>query len=194
MWVYTKQLEVPVEPRRTNPRLASYIFAQFGGPDSEFGAAWRYFSQSFAAPTTEARAVLIDIGTEELAHLEMIGTLIRKLTEDATPAELAAAGMGAHYAQHGYNLWLHDAAGVPWTTAYVQSYDDPVTIFHENLAAEAKARSGYEAILDLAKGEGDEGVNHVLAFLRQREVTHFQRFGEELDRVQEWLDQSHQEY
>ncbi|MDI3317745.1 MAG: manganese catalase family protein [Bacillota bacterium] len=182
MWVYVKQLEVPIEITRPDPRLAKVIMTQFGGPDGEFTASWRYFTQAFAMPTGRGKAILIDIGTEELAHMEMVGTLVQKLIQDASPRELEAAGLGGHYAQHGYGMFLQDANGMPWTATYFQSFDDPVTCMHEDLAAEQKARTTYENLLDLSQ---DERVSRVLAFLRQREVTHFQRFGETLDYLQE---------
>ncbi|MBX6377202.1 MAG: manganese catalase family protein [Clostridia bacterium] len=188
MWVYVKHLEVPVSVRRPDPRLAAVIFSQFGGPDGEFSAAWRYISQMWAMPTGMAKALVVDIGTEELDHLEMVGTVCYKLMEGASPRELEAAGLGAHYAQHGYNMFLHDAAGVPWMASYYQSFDDPVTSLHEDMAAEQKARTTYENLLDLTD---DDEVRRVLAFLRQREVTHFQRFGEALDRIHEYLQSRH---
>lgn len=186
MWVYVKQLEYPVRVSRPDLAMAKNIFAQFGGPDSEFSASWRYLTQAWIMPSGVAKAIVIDIGTEELAHLEMVGTMINLLIADATPEEMDRAGLGAHYVEHGRSLFLHDAAGVPWTSSYVQSHDDPVTNLHEDMAAEQKARTTYEHLICKTT---DDQVRKTLAWLREREVVHFQRFGEALDRVQEKMAQ-----
>jgi spore coat protein JC len=128
---------------------------------------------------------LTDIGTEELAHWEIIATLIYKIVDRATPEELKEAGMGPNYIQHGRALYPNDAAGVPWTAAYIQSIEDPITDLHEDLAAEQKARTTYEHLINSTK---DRGVIETLSFLREREVVHFQRFGETLRLVQEHMD------
>ncbi|TDA65822.1 MAG: manganese catalase family protein [Clostridia bacterium] len=188
MWVYVKHLERQVEVSRPDLQMAKYVFTQYGGPDGEFSAGWRYLTQMFAMPTGFAKAVLNDIGTEELAHLEIVGTIIHLLIQDASPEEMEKAGLGDHFAQHGHNLWFHDAAGVPWTATYLQSFDDPVTVLHENMAAEQKARSTYENLICLSN---DKKLNETLSFLRQREVVHFQRFGETLDRVHELYNHRH---
>lgn len=124
---------------------------------------------------------MTDIGTEELAHWEIIGTLIYKIIERATPKELEAASMGAHFIQHGHDLYPHDAAGVPWTAAYIQAIEDPIANLHEDLAAEQKARVTYEHLIS---STNDRGVIETLSFLREREIVHFQRFGETLMLVQ----------
>ncbi|AGB42426.1 Mn-containing catalase [Halobacteroides halobius DSM 5150] len=186
MWIYEKKLQHPVTVNRTDLTMAKYLYAQYGGPDSELSAGLRYLSQRYTMPTDEAKATLTDIGTEELAHWEIIATLIYKLTEDVPAKVLKDAGLGAHYTEHGRALYPHDAAGVPWTAAFIQSFEDPVTSLHEDLAAEEKARATYENLIDLTN---DPGVIDALSFLREREVVHFQRFGETLDIVQDYLEE-----
>ena len=185
MCIYEKKLQFPAWVEGCDLQIAKLLFAQYGGPDSELSAGIRYLSQRYSMPIPEAKAVLTDIGTEEMAHWEIIGTLIHKITERATPEELEKAGMGPNYVQHGKALYPNDAAGVPWTAAFIQSMDDPITNLHEDLAAEQKARTTYEHLIDLTN---DRGVIETLSFLREREVVHFQRFGETLRMVQEHMD------
>ena len=188
MWYYEKKLQYPANVSRSDLGMAKYLFAQYGGPDSELSAAVRYLSQRYTMPIPQAKATLTDIGTEELAHWEIIATLIYKLTEGATPEQMRQAGLGDHFAQHDRALYPHDAAGVPWTAAYIQSTGDPITDLHEDMAAEQKARTAYEHLISLTD---DVGVIDTLSFLRQREVVHFQRFGETLMLVQDCLHQKH---
>ncbi|AYO30994.1 manganese catalase family protein [Biomaibacter acetigenes] len=188
MWYYEKKLEYPANVSRTDMAMAKYLFAQYGGPDSELSAAVRYLTQRYTMPIPQAKAVLTDIGTEELAHWEIIGTLIYKLTDGATPEQLRRAGMGDHYAQHDNAPYPHDAAGVPWTAAYIQATGDPIADLHEDLAAEQKARTAYEHLINLTD---DAGVIATLSFLREREVVHFQRFGETLMLVREYMNNKH---
>ncbi|KXG77429.1 putative manganese catalase [Fervidicola ferrireducens] len=188
MWFYEKKLQYPANVRRCDLAMAKFLFAQYGGPDSELSAAVRYLTQRYTMPIPQAKALLTDIGTEEMAHWEIIGTLIYKLTEDATPEQLREAGLGDHFAQHDKALYPHDAAGVPWTAAYIQATGDPITDLHENLAAEQKARTTYEHLISLTD---DDGVIATLSFLREREVVHFQRFGEALMQVQEHYQHKH---
>lgn len=185
MWVYEKKLEYPVRIKKTNPKLAKIIVAQYGGPDGELGAALRYLSQKFTMVTPQAIATLNDVGTEELAHLEMIGTICHQLTQNATPKEMQAAGMDTDYVNHGLGIHPSGAGGNPWTASYVQSKGDPITDLYENMAAEQKARSTYEYLLNLID---DPDVADPIRFLREREVVHFQRFGESLRYVQEHMD------
>ena len=185
MWIYEKKLQYPAEVEGTDLEIASELFAQYGGPDSELAAGLRYLTQRYTMPTDEAKAVLTDIGTEELAHWEIIGTLIYKLIEGVPPEELQEAGLAAHYAQHGHALYPHDAAGVPFTASYFQSHEDPIANLHENMAAEEKARATYEYLINLSN---DSGVIDTLSFLREREIVHFQRFGETLEIVRDYLD------
>jgi len=184
MWIYEKKLEYPVKIKSTNPALAKIIIAQYGGPDGELGAALRYLSQRFTMVTPQAIASLNDIGTEELAHLEMIGTICHQLIDKATPEQMREAGMDVDYVNHG--LGIHPSfGGIPWTAAYIQSKGDPITDLYENMAAEQKARSTYEYLLDLID---DPDVADPIRFLREREVVHFQRFGESLNIVRDYMN------
>lgn len=184
MWVYEKKMEYPVKIKKSNPKLAKIIISQYGGPDGELGASLRYLSQRFTMLTPQAIATLNDIGTEELAHLEMVGAICHQLTCNATPADMRAAGMDAQYVEHGLGVYPASANGVPWTAASIQSKGDPITDLYEDMAAEQKARSTYEYLLDLID---DPDVADPIKFLREREVVHFQRFGEALNYVREYL-------
>lgn len=185
MWTYNKVLEYPVNIKCPNPRLAKFIISQYGGPDGELAASLRYLSQRFGMPDQKAKAILNDIGTEELAHLEMVGTIVHQLTDGVCPEELAKAGLGAYYTDHGVDVYPQSAAGVPVTASYIAAKGDPIANLQEDLAAEQKARATYEKLIDLCKDDPD--VIDPLRFLRQREVVHFQRFGEALRGVQDKL-------
>ena len=185
MWIYEKKLQYPAWVEGCDLQIAKLLFAQYGGPDSELSAGLRYLAQRNNMPVPEAKAVLTDIGTEELAHWEIIGTLIYKIINRATPEELKAAGMGPNYVEHGRDVYPADAAGVPWTAAYIQAIEDPIANLHEDLAAEEKARTTYEHLINSTR---DRGVIDTLSFLREREVVHFQRFGETLRLVQEYME------
>ena len=183
------KLEFPVKIKKKNPALAKFIIAQYGGPDGELGASLRYLSQRYTMVTPQAIATLNDIGTEELAHLEMIGTICHQLVKDATPEEMRQAGMDANYVDHGLGIYPQSAGGIPWSAQYIQSKGDPITDLYEDMAAEQKARSTYEYILDLLD---DPDVIEPIKFLRQREVVHFQRFGESLQLVRDYFDSKRQ--
>ena len=185
MWIYKKQLQFPVKICDTNPRLAQIILSQLGGPDGELGAAMRYLSQRYDMPANEAKAALTDIGTEELAHLEIVGAVVRQLTKGMTVSQAKAAGYDASFAEHTGGVYLQSAAGMPFTAASLQVKGDPITDLHENMAAEQKARTTYENILRLSD---NPDVNQVMKFLRAREIVHYQRFGELLRLTQERLD------
>jgi spore coat protein JC len=184
MWIYQKSLQYPVKVEAPNPALASLILEQFGGSDGELAAGVRYLTQRFYMPLNEAKAVLTDIGTEELAHWEIIGTIAWKLVEKAPLEKIQGTPFAAHFANHGRNPFPHNAAGAPWTAAYIAAKTDPVADLHEDMAAEEKARATYEHLIILSD---DRGVNDTLTFLREREIVHFQRFGETLDKVHEYL-------
>ena len=184
MWIYEKKLQYPVKITRPNPALAKIVIAQYGGPDGELGAAIRYLSQRFTMVTEEAKATLNDIGTEELAHLEMVGAMVTQLTQGATPEDMRRAGLDPYFVDHGLAVFPQSAAGIPWTAAGIQSKGDPITDLYENMAAEQKARSTYEYLLDLID---DPEVANPLKFLREREVVHFQRFGECLEKVEDYF-------
>ena len=186
MWVYEKKLQYPVKIKNTNPRLAGVIISQLGGPDGELAAATRYLNQRYSMTSPEAAGMLTDIGTEELAHMEMIAAIIHQLTRDLTPEQIKAGGFDKYFVDHTLGIYPASATGEPFTAAYIASKGDPVTDLTEDLAAEQKARTTYDNILRLSD---DPDVNDVIRFLRQREVVHFQRFGDILRRTQEGLDQ-----
>lgn len=185
MWTYNKVLQYPVKVKNCNPRLAKYIISQYGGPDGELAASLRYLSQRFGMPDQKAKAILNDIGTEELAHLEMVGTIVHQLTDGVDPCVLEREGLGAYYTDHGVDVYPQSAAGTPFTAAYIACKGDPIANLQEDLAAEQKARATYEKLIDLCCDDPD--VIEPLRFLRQREVVHFQRFGEALRGVQDKL-------
>lgn len=182
MWIYEKKLEYPVRVLQPDIRMAKYLMAQYGGPDSELSAAVRYLSQRYTMPTNQTKGLLTDIGTEELAHWEIVGTMIYRLLKNVPPEQLRQANLGGFFAEHNRTVYPADASGVPWTAAYIQATGDPVTDLHEDMAAEQKARTTYEHLIRLSD---DPGVKDTLKFLREREVVHFQRFGEALNEVQE---------
>jgi len=184
VWIYEKKLEYPAKVVRTNPKLAKVVITQYGGPDGELAASLRYLTQRYSMPTARGKAVLTDIGTEELAHMEIVATLVYNLTKDATIQQIKDAGMDGYYADHDKALYFVNGDGNPWTAAYIQSKGDPVTDLHEDMAAEQKARSTYEYLINLSD---DPGVTETLRWLREREIVHFQRFGETLMHVQDTM-------
>ena len=188
MWIYEKKLQFPVKITQPDARMAKVIIEQYGGADGELGATLRYLSQKFSMVTPEAKATLNDIATEEMAHLEMIGTMVHQLTQGLTKDDIIAAGLDPYYVSHGLGVYPSSAAGVPFTAAYLQSKGDPITDLYEDMAAEQKARSTYEYLIDLAD---DPAVLAPLRFLREREIVHFQRFGEALDIARDYLNQQH---
>ncbi len=188
MWVYDKKLQFPVRVSGPNPKLAKSVITQYGGPDGELAASLRYLTQRYTMPTGRSIAVLTDIGTEELAHMEMVAALVYGLTQGASVEQIKAAGMDGYYADHDKALYFVNGDGMPWTATYIQSKGDPITDLTENMAAEQKARSTYEYLIQLSD---DPEVTQVLCWLREREVVHFQRFGETLNHVQEYLDSRH---
>ncbi len=185
MWIYEKKLEYPIKIKNPNPAMAKVIITQYGGPDGELAASLRYLSQRFSMVTPEARAILNDIGTEELAHLEIIGSMVKQLTKNASIEQIKVAGLDAYYADHDKGVYPVSAAGVPFNAAYIAVKGDPVADLTEDMAAEQKARATYQWLINLAD---DPEVIEPLKFLREREVVHFQRFGEALRIVQEFLD------
>ena len=186
MWIYEKKLQYPVKIKNPNPKLAGVIISQLGGPDGETGAALRYLNQRYTMPSAEAIGVLTDIGSEELGHQEMVAAILYQLTKGLTPAEIKAGGFDKYFVDHTLGIYPASAAGTPFTAAALQSKGDAVADLVEDLAAEQKARVTYDNILRLSD---DSDVNDVIRFLRQREVVHFQRFGEALRRTQEQLNQ-----
>ena len=188
MWIYEKKLQFPVKITQPDARMAKVIIEQYGGADGELGATLRYLSQKFTMVTPEAKSTLNDIATEEMAHLEMIGTMVHQLTQGLTKDDIIAAGLDSYYVSHGLGVYPSSAAGVPFTAAYLQSKGDPITDLYEDMAAEQKARSTYEYLIDLAE---DPAVLAPLRFLREREIVHFQRFGEALEIARDYLNQQH---
>lgn len=175
MWVYEKKLQYPINIKNTNAALAKMIITQYGGPDGELGASLRYLSQRYSMPYPELKAILTDIGTEELAHLEMIGSIVYQLTKDLTLEQIKEAGFDAYYVDHTTGIYPSSAAGTPYNAASMQVKGDVITDIHEDLAAEQKARSTYDNILRYCD---DPDVKDPIRFLRAREVVHYQRFGE----------------
>ena len=185
MWVYEKKLQYPVKITAPNAQLAKAIITQYGGPDGELGASLRYLSQRYTMPYKEAKGVLTDIGTEELAHMEMISAIVYQLTRNLSIDEIKESGFDTYFVDHTTAIYPIAASGMPFTATYFQSKGDAITDLTEDLAAEQKARTTYDNILRLAD---DPDVIDPIRFLRQREVVHFQRFGEALRVVQENLD------
>ena len=181
MWIYEKKLQYPVKVSTCNPKLAKFLVEQYGGADGELAAALRYLNQRYTIPG-KVIGLLNDIGTEEFAHLEMIATMIYKLTKDATVEQMIEAGLDPHYANHDSALFYHNADGVPFTTAYIQAKGDPIAELYEDIAAEEKARATYQWIIDMSD---DPDLNDSLAFLREREVVHSQRFREAVEILKE---------
>lgn len=185
MWNYEKRLQYPVNIKTPNAKIAQFIMSQYGGPDGEIGASMRYLSQRFTMPNRIAMGTLNDIGTEELAHLEIVSTIVHQLTRNLSMEEIEQSGLGAYYIDHTVGIWPQAAGGVPFNACEFQSKGDPITDLFEDLAAEQKARSTYDNILRVVK---DSEVAEPIRFLRAREIVHFQRFGEALRSVQEELD------
>lgn len=188
MWIYEKKLQFPVKITQPDARLAKIMIEQYGGADGELGATLRYLSQKFTMVTPEAKATLNDIATEELAHLEMMGTIVHQLTQGLTKDQIIAAGLEPYYVNHGLGVYPASASGEPFTAAALQSKGDPITDLYEDMAAEQKARSTYEYLIDMTD---NPEVLAPLRFLREREIVHFQRFGEALDIARDYLNQQH---
>jgi len=185
MWTYDKKLQYPVKIARTNPATAKIIMAQLGGPDGELAASQRYLSQRYAMPVKEVKGILTDIGTEEMAHMEIVSAIIHQLTRDMTPEQIKKAGFSEYFVNHTAGIWPSNSSGEPFTSAYFQSKGDPITDLNEDLAAEQKARTTYDNILRLVD---DPDVRDPIKFLREREIVHYQRFGESLRKIIDKLD------
>lgn len=189
MWIYQKKLEFPVNITTPDLRVARALMAQYGGPDSELAAGCRYLTQRFSMPDDRVRATLNDIGTEEIAHWEMIGVMINQSMRNASLDELTEAGLIGYYTIHGYGIYPADPNGIPFTAAYIQCTGDPITDINEDLAAEQKARTTYEHIMNLTD---NEEYLAPLRFLREREIVHSQRFGECLNILLEMFPDGNQ--
>lgn len=177
MWEYQKILQYPINIKTPNAKFAQIVTSQYGGPDGELGASLRYLSQRFSMPYPEIQGILTDIGTEELGHLEMVGTIMYQLTRNLSPEEIKKSGFDAYFVDHTTGVYPASSAGVPHTAAYIQSTGDVIADLHEDLAAEQKARKTYDNILRLVD---DPDVCDAIKFLRAREIVHYQRFGEAL--------------
>jgi spore coat protein JC len=186
MFIYDKKLQYPVKIARPNPRLASIIISQYGGPDGELGASLRYLSQRYSMPFDELKGLLTDIGTEELGHLEMIGAIVHQLTRNMKDDQYRDPAFAPYFVDHTAGVYPTAASGFPLSAASMQVKGDPIADLAEDLAAEQKARVTYDNILRLSD---DPDVNDVIKFLREREIVHFQRFGEAMQLLREKLNQ-----
>lgn len=186
MFVYEKKLQYPVRIRNTNPALAKFIISQYGGPDGELGASLRYLSQRYSMPYPELKGLLTDIGVEELGHLEMVAAVVHQLTREMTPEEIRRAGLDCYFVDHTAGVYPTAASGFPWSAGSMQVKGDPIADLNEDLAAEQKARVTYDNILRLSD---DPDVNNVMRYLREREIVHYQRFGEALRRTVDRLNE-----
>lgn len=185
MWLYEKRLQYPINITKPDAKAAAVIITQLGGPDGELGAALRYLSQRYTMPYPEIQALLTDIGTEELAHVEMISAIVYQLTINLSIDEIKEQGFDKYFVDHTLGIYPQGANGVPFTTAYLQSKGDPITDLTEDMAAEQKARTTYDNILALVD---NEEVKEPIRFLRQREIVHYQRFAEALEIVKKRLN------
>lgn len=186
MFVYEKKLQYPVRIKNPNAALAKVIITQYGGPDGELGASLRYLSQRYEMPYPELKGILTDIGTEELGHLEMIGTIVHQLTRNLTVDQIKETGFDTYFVDRTVGIYPQAASGTPWSAATMAVKGDPITDLMEDMGAEQKARTTYDNILRLSD---DPDVNNVIRFLREREVVHFQRFGEALRILTDKLNQ-----
>lgn len=185
MFVYEKKLQFPVKIKNCNPKLAAVIISQYGGPDGELGASLRYLSQRYSMPFDELKGLLTDIGVEELGHLEIVGAIVHQLTRNLNEEQIKTAGFDTYFVDHTAGVYPQFASGTPWTAATMQVKGDVICDLTEDLAAEQKARVTYDNILRLSD---DPDVNNVIRFLREREVVHFQRFGEALELAKQKLN------
>ena len=185
MWNYEKRLQFPINIDKTDPKMALLILSQYGGPDGESGATLRYLSQRYTMPYREVSGLLTDIATEELAHMEMVSTMVHQLTKNLTIEQIKGSGFEPYYVDHTAAIWPQAAGGIPFNACEFQSKGDPITDLIEDMAAEQKARSTYDNLIRIIK---DPDVLEPLRFLRAREIVHFQRFGEALRIVQDQLD------
>ncbi len=191
MFVYDKKLQYPVKIARPNPRLAAVIISQYGGPDGELGASMRYLSQRYSMPFDVQKGVLTDIGTEELGHMEMVAAIVQQLTRNLTEEQRRDPAFAPYFVDHTVGIYPTAASGFPWTAASIGVKGDPIADLTEDLAAEQKARVTYDNILRLSD---DPDVNDVIRFLREREIVHFQRFGEALQCLREKLNEKNVYY
>ena len=186
MWIYEKKLQFPVNIKKTDARAAQIIISQYGGPDGELGASMRYLSQRYSMPFDELKGLLTDIGVEELGHLEMVGAIVHQLTRKMSDSQIQDSAFAPYFVDHTAGVYPTAASGFPWTAASMAVKGDPIADLTEDLAAEQKARVTYDNILRLSD---DPDVNDVIKFLREREIVHFQRFGEAIELLRRKLNQ-----
>ncbi len=185
MWNYEKRLQYPVKIKNPDPKMAMVIISQFGGPDGELAASMRYLSQRYVMPYREVAGLLTDIGTEELAHMEIVCAIVHQLTRNLSPEDIKKSGFDTYYVDHTLGIWPQAASGTPFSATVFQSKGDPITDLNEDMAAEQKARTTYDNILRLVK---DPDICDPIRYLREREIVHYQRFGEGLRIVQDNLN------
>ncbi|MBQ7937579.1 MAG: manganese catalase family protein [Oscillospiraceae bacterium] len=185
MWIYEKKLQHPVKIARCDPAMAKIIITQLGGPDGELGASMRYLNQRYAMPNDKVKAALTDIGTEELGHMEMVSSIVHQLTRNLSMSEIEKSGFAPYFVDHTVGIYPVDANGVPFSASTFQSTGDPIADLHEDMGAEQKARKTYDNILNLCD---DPDVRDVIKFLREREIVHYQRFGESLENILDGLN------
>lgn len=185
MWTYERKLQYPINIKNPNPAMAKFIITQYGGPDGEMAASMRYLSQRYSMPYRKVAGVLTDIGSEELGHFEMVATIVHQLTRNMTMEQIKEAGFETYFVDHTSGIYPQAAAGFPFDALCFQSKGDAITDLHEDMAAEQKARTTYDNILRMVD---DPDVIEPIKFLRQREIVHYQRFGEALRIVQDNLD------
>ena len=191
MFSYEKKLQYPVKIANPNPNLAKIILTQYGGPDGELGASLRYLSQRYSMPFDELKGLLTDIGTEELGHLEMIGAIVHQLTRNLKDEQMKDPAFAPYFVDHTASVYPASASGTPWSATTMQVKGDPMTDLVEDMAAEQKARTTYDNILRISD---DPDVNDVIKFLREREIVHFQRFGEACSLLRDKLNQKNVYY
>ena len=191
MWTYEKKLQYPVKIERPNPNLAKLIISQFGGPDGELGASLRYLSQRYSMPFDELKGLLTDIGVEELGHLEMVGAMVHQLTRNLKDSQIQDSAFAPYFVDHTVGVYPQAASGTPWSAATIAVKGDPIADLAEDMGAEQKARVTYDNILRLSD---DPDVNNVIKFLREREIVHFQRFGEAMELLREKLNKKNVYY
>lgn len=186
MWTYEKKLQYPVKIKTPNPTLATMIISQVGGPDGELGASMRYLHQRYSMPYGDVSGVLTDIGSEELAHLEMVAAIVHQLTRNLREEDIQGTPMEPYYIDHTTGVYPVAASGAPFSVQYFQVKGDPIADLNEDLAAEQKARVTYDNILRITD---DPDVRDPIKFLREREIVHYQRFADALRKVQDRADQ-----
>lgn len=185
MWQYEKKLQYPINIKNPNPKYAQIIISQYGGPDGELGASMRYLTQRYSMPYDDVKAILTDIGTEELAHMEMVSAMVYQLTKNLTLEQIKESGFDKYFVDHTSAVYPIAASALPWRAEYIQAKGDILADLHEDLAAEQKARVTYDNLLRLID---DPDILDPLRFLRQREIVHYQRFGEALRKTTDRLN------